>query len=316
MANILITGITGFIGRYLAQRLRALGHTVTGTTTTPSKFGLVCDLRDREATFRVVRSVDPEIIFHLAALSSVTSGTTLQYYETNLVGTENLMHAVDSFGDRRRFIFLSTAGVYGNQATDVLTEDLNPLPVSHYGISKFACERLVGAFGERHDITIARPFNVVGVGQNSSFIVPKLIQHFVQREPSIRLGRLDPVRDYIDVNSCCDILGALLARSESIGQVVNVCSGRGTSVRQLLTTLTKISGHEIDVISAPEFIRSNEVFRLLGSTEKLENILQTRKSTLPIEDTLRDMLLDATLLLQNSDPAVSDRRAVDQYVSK
>ncbi|MBN3746218.1 NAD-dependent epimerase/dehydratase family protein [Burkholderia sp. Se-20373] len=294
MASILVTGATGFVGRHLVHQLKELGHTVVGTTTRGGDGAEVCDLRDRDRVHEVVRAADPEVVIHLAALSSVTQGATLEYYETNLVGTENLMQAVDSLGSRRRFIFVSTAGVYGNQKTSLLSEDLVPLPVSHYGISKFACERVVSNFGDRHDITIARPFNLIGVGQSSSFIVPKLVRHFARREPSIRLGRLEPVRDYIDVHSCCDILASLIGQDASYGEVVNICSGRGTSVQELLDVIADICGHKIEVVAAPEFMRANEVFRLLGSTEKLDRLLPDRRPLQPITDVMREMLVAAT----------------------
>ncbi|WP_186037374.1 NAD-dependent epimerase/dehydratase family protein [Burkholderia gladioli] len=290
MASILITGISGFIGRYLASHLRAQGHEVLGTTMRGMDAQLVCDLRERDQIDTVLRDTDPDVVIHLAALSSVTEGRTLQYYETNLIGTENLLLGLDAIGRRRRVIFVSTAGVYGNQPTNVLSEGLAPLPVSHYGISKYAAERLVLNFGERHDITITRPFNVIGVGQNGNFVVPKLVRHFAERAASIRLGRLDPVRDYIDVQSTCDIFARLIDEPKSFGEIVNICSGRGTSVRELLDILIRVSGHELEVISAPEFIRSNEVFSLLGDTTRLDALLPARQALLPVEDVIRGML--------------------------
>ncbi len=293
MASVLITGVSGFIGRYLADHLVSKGHTVVGTTMQGLGSHRVCDLRERDQIQAVVDDVDPDVVVHLAALSSVTEGRTLQYYETNLIGTENLLMALDAAGRRRRLIFVSTAGVYGNQPTNVLHEALTPMPVSHYGISKFACERIVMNYAERHDVTIARPFNVIGSGQNGNFVVPKLVRHFASREPSIRLGRLEPVRDYIDVQSSCDIFERLFEQTASFGDVVNICSGRGTSVQKLLDILREVSGHPIEVIQAPEFIRANEVFSLLGSTAKLDALLPERQALLPVEHVVASMLKDA-----------------------
>ncbi|MBN3724962.1 NAD-dependent epimerase/dehydratase family protein [Burkholderia sp. Ac-20379] len=290
MASILITGISGFIGRYLAKHLQSQGHDVIGTTMQGMDGQRVCDLRDRDQLDAVLRDTDPDVVIHLAALSSVTEGKTLQYYETNLIGTENLLQGLDAIGRRRRLIFVSTAGVYGNQPTGVLSEDLTPLPVSHYGISKYAAERLVFNFSDRHDITVTRPFNVIGVGQNGNFVVPKLVRHFAERAASIRLGRLDPVRDYIDVHSTCDIFARLIGEPKAIGATVNICSGRGTSVRELLDILVRVSGHEMEVISAPEFIRANEVFSLLGDTTRLDALLPQRHALMPVEEVIRGML--------------------------
>lgn len=290
MAVILITGVTGFVGRHLEVLLSKSGHDVLGTTTQDNETLINCDFRDRDRVFEVIKKVKPDVVIHLAALSSVTQGKTIEYYETNLVGTENLLQAIDTLQGRRRIIFVSTAGVYGNQETSVLSEDLCPLPVSHYGISKFACERIVTNYKDRHNITIVRPFNVIGVGQSSNFIVPKLINHFALGASTIRLGRLEPVRDYIDVDACCDIISQLIDLPASFGEVLNICSGRATSVRELLDAIQKVSNHQIEVIEAQEFIRANEVFRLLGSIEKLDKLLPNRRAIQPIEDVMRDML--------------------------
>jgi GDP-6-deoxy-D-talose 4-dehydrogenase len=94
--------------------------------------------------------------------------------------------------------------------------------------------------------------------------VPKLVQHFAERKNSIRLGNLDPVRDYIDIETCCNIILELTFNAKTYGETINLCSGHGTSVRELLNTLESITGHEIEVIAAPEFIRKTEVWKLLG----------------------------------------------------
>ncbi|MCA3777350.1 MAG: GDP-mannose 4,6-dehydratase [Burkholderia sp.] len=293
MATILITGITGFIGTHLAAHLTRQGHRVFGTTTGTSDSALQCSLHDYEQVASVVRTVNPDVLIHLAALSSVTSGTTMQYYETNVLGTEHVLKAIDSLGGRRRIMFSSTAGVYGNQNTEVLTELLTPKPVSHYGISKHAAECLVMNYRDKHDITILRPFNVVGTGQNADFIVPKLVSHFARKAPSIRLGNLDPVRDYIDVDVCCSMVADVLDKSASFGEVLNVCAGSGKSVRDLLAIMTRISGHEIEVVSAPEFMRKNEVMRLLGDPAKINSILPARDNTNDLEKVIGEMLSDA-----------------------
>jgi GDP-6-deoxy-D-talose 4-dehydrogenase len=296
--SVLVTGINGFIGRNLSPKLRAAGYDVWGTTlNSPDNKNLLCDLKDYHAVSDVLDKVRPNIIIHLAALSSVTAGKTMQYYEENVLGTENLFAAINKLGGRRRIIFFSTAGVYGNQAIEVLTEDLTPLPVSHYGISKYACERLAAGMIDSHDVTIFRPFNIIGFGQHADFLLPKLIRHFVDREPVIRLGSLDPVRDYIDVGTCCEIVIAMLNQRQAFGQTVNLCSGRATSVRELLMLLRELTAHEIEAVTVPEFVRKNEVWKLLGSTTKLNSMLPTPCQLMPLRHVLNGMLADAGFVI-------------------
>lgn len=291
MAKIFITGISGFVGKELARQFIEDGHTVSGTSfRSKNNVHVTCDLRKLEDISAALAYAQPDVIIHAAALSSVTCGSTMDYYENNVLATENLISAVDCLGGRKRLIFISTAGVYGNQPVDVLSEDLNPLPVSHYGMSKFVCERLMAVACESHDVTVIRPFNIIGMGQNTGFIIPKLVQHFAERKPSIRLGNLDPVRDYLDIQTCATIIKQLTMNANANGETINVCAGMGTSVRELLSILTELTGHSIEVIAAPEFIRKSEVWCLLGSTAKLSNILQSSVAPRSIRAVLEEML--------------------------
>lgn len=296
MARIFITGISGFIGNELARQLNTEGHSVFGSSfNSTSKEHIQCDIRSPEAILAAITQINPDIIIHAAALSSVTLGRTLDYYESNVLGTENVIMAVNALGGRRRLVFISTAGVYGNQSVEVLSEDLPPLPVSHYGMSKFVCERMLANVAGNHDITIIRPFNVIGPRQNQSFIVPKLVQHFAERLPSVKLGNLDPVRDYIDVQTSCEIIRQLTMNPKAYGETVNLCAGTGTSVRDLLDILTELTGHSIDVIAAPEFMRRSEVWRLLGSTTKLNQLLTSPLNARPLHLVLQEMLNAANI---------------------
>ncbi len=294
MAKIFITGGSGFFGRNLANYLRRKGHEVTGGSRTANKgLGIEAfDLGSVDGMYQVLALHQPDIIIHTAALSSVTEGRTLDYYAVNTLGTENLLNAVDRLKKRTRFIYISTAGVYGCQATDILHEDLVPNPVSHYGISKFAGECLVRAeFSKRHDVMVIRPFNIIGAGQKSGFIFPKIVHHFKNRMDVIRLGNLEPRRDYLDVESCCNYTDQLIFNKEAYGSVVNMCSNHGTSVRELVDAMVRITKHTIDIEVAPEFVRANEVWSLRGSDTHLKSLCKEPVTAAPIDDVLKAMLV-------------------------
>ncbi|TIW87753.1 MAG: NAD(P)-dependent oxidoreductase, partial [Mesorhizobium sp.] len=246
VSKILVTGASGFIGTRLCMLLREQGHTVFGASSGAESFpqGPAFSLENSEAVWAAVAHSDPDIVIHLAALATVTGNEASAYYEINALGTERLIKAVDRLGRRTRLICVSTAGVYGNQPSNVLSEDMPPLPVHHYGLSKFVAERLTLLAAERHDITIVRPFNVIGKGQRADFIVPKLVDHFVRRAPVVRLGNVDVIRDYINLEAACSILIEAIEASATFGEVVNLCSGRGTKLRELLGELTALTGHE------------------------------------------------------------------------
>lgn len=288
--KVLITGATGFIGRVLHRALIARGHVVEGTTRLPTAGFHPCDLCDDNAVIDVIQKVKPEAVVHMAAVATVTNGCTMDYYATNVVGTENLLNALSAFPQPVRFLFMSTAGVYGNHPVERLAEHLPPLPVHHYGLSKLAAEQVVRNLAGSMDFTIVRPFNVVGAGQNDSFIVPKLVGAFARNERSIRLGNIDVYRDYMDVDLACEILCDLLECQASFGETVNLCTGQSTSLRDLIEIMQDIAGYQIEVFQAPEFMRKSEIWKLLGSQEKLESLLKRRIETRPLSDVLCSMV--------------------------
>ncbi len=276
MKKVLITGITGFIGSYLSQYLSALDYEVKGTSTRIQNDSVFkCQLDNKHEVETVLTQFSPDIIIHCAALSSVTRGQTIDYYVNNVIATENLIECANKLPNLERFIFLSTAGVYGNQAGhEVLHENLCPNPISHYGMSKFVCEKMCwGFFKDPSIVTIVRPFNVIGTGQNADFIIPKLVSHFIQNKKSIRLGNINTYRDYIDIYTSCELIHELILSTEARGEIVNLCTGQGHTVAELIAVLEKIYGYKIEVITDPKFVRKNEVWKLIGSVQKLEQYI-------------------------------------------
>lgn len=291
MGGILVTGASGFLGQTLTKQLHAAGKEFVGLTSgAPGPNQMQCDMRDAAQVRAVVEAVRPDIVIHAAALSSVTASAPANYYLTNVIGTENLLVPLSELGKRVRFLLISTAGVYGNHPVDVLTEDLPPQPVHHYGLSKFAAERVTQNFTDALDWTIVRPFNVIGSAQSNTFILPKLCLAFAAGERQIRLGNIDVYRDYIDVDSACEILTQLVDREAAIGETVNLCTGEGTSLRELIDILQEIAGYEIEIVAAPEFTRKSEVWRLLGSEAKLRQCLGGPVPSRPLKSVVYEVL--------------------------
>lgn len=292
MARILVTGATGFLGRHLCMHLTSMGHDVYGTSNRGKvdERTFFCDVFEQSSVNSVFEQSKPDIIVHCAAISSVTSSAAADYYRVNTVGTENMINAAVAAGGKKRFILVSTAGVYGNQNTDQLHEELCPKPVHHYGMSKFCAERVLLNHRDNLDYTIVRPFNIIGVGQDEEFIMPKLVNAFFERQPVIRLGNIDVFRDYIDVSDACEIIARLIFNASSVGEICNLCTGRPVSIHELLQLLKQVTGHDIEVQIDPKFVRKNEVWRLLGDATKVEKLTGGPLSGLTVKESLRRML--------------------------
>lgn len=291
MARILVTGATGFVGSSVYAMLQGDGHEVMGTTKSRPHGNIhYCNIEDSDGVDAMVGGFQPELVIHCAAISSVTSSRTHEYYLSNTVGTENVLKAVNRMDHRCRFLFISTAGVYGNHDTEALHEGLCPEPVHHYGMSKFCCERLVHNYSDKIDYTIIRPFNIIGENQSADFIVPKLSRAFAARAPVIRLGNIDVYRDYLDIQEASAIICHMAFREEAIGEVYNLCSGEATSLKELLALFRRFTGHEIEVEIAPEFVRRNEVWRLTGDATKLKALIGDAVDHVHVEDSIRRII--------------------------
>ncbi|MGF6781080.1 GDP-mannose 4,6-dehydratase [Paraburkholderia sp. GAS334] len=288
----LVTGASGFTGSYLVENLAAAGHAIADAAPPVAgeqsqAAGL--DIVSLEQCCRVIDSVRPDYIVHLAAISFVGHEDALAFYRVNVLGTLNLLQACADVGHTpRKVLVASSANVYGNVASDAIDETFPIAPVNHYAASKAAMESLVRTWFDRLPVLIVRPFNYTGRGQSPNFLVPKIVDHFARRETSISLGNLDIARDFSDVRYVAGVYQALL-ESAAVGETVNVCTGRPYTLKQILDMSAELTGHELEVHVDPAFVRQSDVKVLAGSPAKLRTLVPNVE---PIEfrDTLRWML--------------------------
>lgn len=274
--RVLVTGCSGFTGHHVAQRLRASGYEVFD----PEALGRTFDLTDPATLPPIIAEAQPDYVIHLAALSFVAHSDSSAFYRVNTLGTTNFLDALlVSKRPLRRVILASSANVYGNATADPITETTPPAPVNHYAVSKLAMEYMAATYADRLPLTITRPFNYTGVGQARQFLVPKLVEHFAERRPVIELGNLDVIREFSDVRAVAEAYARLLT-VEAPPPVVNICSGVGRSLREILADLGELSGHRLEIRVNPAFVRANEVVRLVGSPERLRSSV----GDLPFQD--------------------------------
>jgi len=302
--RVLITGATGFAGRHLAEALRPLKHTVFGTSfpqpQRPADPGLsFLDLRSERDVYDTVRTVQPQWVIHLAAVSNVRQSweRRKETMETNVMGTFYLLEAVKKYAAGARFLFVSSAEVYGGAAAGgpPLTEDGPVGAVSPYALSKLQGE-LLGGFSGRADgldIVIARPFAHTGPGQSPDFVCSDWARQIVRvergaQEPVLRTGDLDIRRDFSDVRDVVRAYLLLMQKGEK-GEAYNVCRGEAVPLGRVLEVLLAQSGRVIVAERDPEKARPAEISSLVGNTGKL------RRATgwapvIPLEQTLHDLL--------------------------
>ena len=297
VTRTLVTGAAGFTGRYLTTLLAERGHEVhavvhfdpdqpvAGATSLHT-----ADLADHAAMQGVVGEVLPDYVVHLAAIAFVGHDDIAEMYRANIVGTRQLLDALArSKHTPRSVIIASSANVYGNARSGVLDEAMTPAPANDYGVSKLATEHIGRIYGDRLPIITVRPFNYTGVGQSTSFLIPKIVDHVRRRAPYIEMGNTDVARDFSDVRTVVDAYARLLATPTAVGGTFNICSGHAVTLREVLDAVGKLGDHVPEVRINPALVRADEVKTLSGSSSRLEAVIGNL-DRIELTETLRWML--------------------------
>jgi GDP-4-dehydro-6-deoxy-D-mannose reductase len=283
---VLVTCGGGFAGRHLLALLpRAVA---------PSRDEL--DLLDAAAVLAAVRDARPATVFHLAALASVQRSweSPAETLVANLRMTAHLLEAVRAEAPEATVLVTSSGEVYGPPERLPVTEEARLRPQNPYAVSKAACDLLAGQYADAFDMHIVRTraFNHAGPGQGAEYVIGTLTRQVAEAEAAgasavvLRTGNPDSARDFTDVR---DVVRAYRAAAELPAGVYNVCSGRATSVRDLVELVSRVStlpvSHEVD----PERVRAHDVPELRGSAERLRAASGWRPA-IPLERTVADAL--------------------------
>jgi nucleoside-diphosphate-sugar epimerase len=307
MANVLVTGGAGFIGSHIAAALVARGDNVrifdnfsTGSRMNLSSFESQVEVINGD--LRVVKQVSDalngiEIVFHQAAFVSVPESieNPAECYETNVNGTINLLEAARAAGCQR-VVLASSAAVYGNNSNMPLSESGSTECLSPYAASKLFDETLGQLYTRTYALPVValRYFNVFGPRQAPSSAyaaaIPKFIAALRKGQPPTVYGDGKQSRDFVYVADVA-LANLLAAQTEQVGQAFNVCSGKETSLLDLLRALAEI----IPGSPSPTFAaaRLGDVPRSLGDpnlaaeqlgfkaqTSLVEGLKQTVEATL------------------------------------
>jgi nucleoside-diphosphate-sugar epimerase len=290
-SKILVTGGAGFIGSHLVDRFLREGFEVTvldnfsagqmqniSSHVNSRQFHIVRgDVRDANLVKRVVKDVDA--VFHEAALIDVALSVEnpLLFNDVNVVGALSLLKAcLDS--SAKRFIFASSAAVYGGLQPAEKRENMLPKPISPYGVSKLAAENYVEVFNDLYGLETVclRYFNVYGprqrFGSSYSGVITAFVSRLLNGQPPVIHGDGKQSRDFVHVE---DVVSANLLALESrnaVGEVFNIASGTAVSVGELANILQQITNTErLKPIFAEN--RPGDIKHCLGDIGKAEEFL-------------------------------------------
>lgn len=281
--RILVTGATGFTGKYVLPALQEAGF---------EPCALRADLCDEKAVTAEVVALKPSAALHLAGIAYVGHGKPADFYRVNLIGTLGLLQALEKAGSVTGPVVLSSsANIYGNAYQDeAIKEYFLPHPLNDYATSKLAMEEMASLWRDRLPITIVRPFNYTGVGQSEVFVVPKIVSAFRQRKAEINLGNIEVWRDFSDVRDVARWYVEVLKR-DIVGQTLHFCSGKLISILEIIDYCREISNCDINVDTQTSLQRSNELIKHCGDRALLQEMLDDASDPdYSIRDTLQWML--------------------------
>ena len=289
--RVLITGASGFVGQWLARALLERGDTVIGGTLTgtpqpgvlpPSAVRSIdwveLDVTQNDRVRDSVVKCRPDWVAHLAGIAfpPEANASPALALQVNVIGTANVLTATHAANAEARVLIVGSADQYGPHPREAypIREDASQLPRSFYGSSKAAQEIVALQVWRANGLGVVctRSFNHSGVGHAGSYLLPAL----VDRARALRsvggsallIGNPEPVRDYLHV---CDVVEAyvrLLDRGVA-GEVYNVCSGTGTSVRQLAEHVLRRLNIDAEIAPDPELMRPSDTPVLVGDNGKL-----------------------------------------------
>ncbi|MBI5698822.1 GDP-mannose 4,6-dehydratase [Candidatus Saganbacteria bacterium] len=271
MANkkILVTGSTGFIGRFLIERLKRDEVEVVECDLTKGH-----DLLDLKQTLALPPA---EIVVHLAANTNVQTAFEQPYpiYRDNIIGTLNLLEycRLNRVG---RFIY-SSSYVYGQPQSLPINES-HPVMINNpYGRSKLLCEQLVAAYSDDFGLaaSILRNFNVYGRGQDPRFLIPSIIEQLYSDVPVIKVADLAPKRDYVYINDIVEAIWRCCLSTAAGARTYNIGYGASFSVGEALELIFKLSDRRKPVEAAGA-TRKNEIADTVADISKAERELGWR----------------------------------------
>ncbi|MAT49911.1 MAG: hypothetical protein CMK32_01835 [Porticoccaceae bacterium] len=310
--TVLITGANGFVGGYLVPALCALDIGECHATYLAGQYPSAADrsevtwhrldITDRSETARIIESIRPDLVFHLAAQSHVPTAFSQPAltWAVNLQGTINLLDATVYAKPDATFINVGTADAYGASLREgrPVDEKTPFMPLNPYAASKASADLVAFQYAATTKLKVirARPFNHSGPGQEEGFVLPAFAAQIARIEaglqaPSISVGNLEGERDFLHVHDVVDAYLALAEKAPRIpsGTAFNIASGKSVTMAYLLDSLLAESPSTIRVEQDPSRLRPADIRRVSGNNSAIRSATGWAPKH-SVQELLRDLL--------------------------
>lgn len=283
MKRALVTGVKGLIGTYLARdllkkkfRVIGLDHNLSKSSNLndiKSKIKLFeCDILDKDWLSFVIKKSNPDYIFHLAGITKSVSNET--FFQVNVIGTLNILETLVELKINPTTVIACSSAEYGQVSRYNLpiTEKTPLRPITPYGKSKVIQDLQSYLYFRVHGLKIIRVriFNNTAPMQKEDYVCSSFAKQIVGAgsEAKLKAGNLYPVRDFLDTRDVAKAI-ALAAFKGKTGEVYNIASGKGRSMRNILDELITQSGRKVRITSEKNRIQKLDIPRQIGSYRKL-----------------------------------------------
>jgi GDP-4-dehydro-6-deoxy-D-mannose reductase len=247
------------------------------------------------AVQNIIAEIKPDLIFHLAAQSSVEKSFKQPEltYKINVEGTNNIFASLINCNIKPRVLIVSSADVYGTPDKLPITEEAELHPSSPYAESRVEQEQISRRYYEEYGIPviIARSFHHTGPGQRAEFVCSNFAKQISEIEkgaqPIIKVGNLQIKRDFSDVRDVVEAYRLLMEKGAA-GEIYNVCSGKSYALREVLDILIKMTSISVKIEQEASRTRKHDAPDWRGDNSKL--LALGWNPSIPFETTLKDLL--------------------------
>lgn len=302
MRRILITGGTGFVGTHLVRHLRSTPSQIIvvsyGSNASLHEPGIEyrrIDIRNRDEVHSVMREFNPDLVYHLAAVSAVgpSWSNPRLTFEVNVLGSFNIFEAAMNLPSPPRILNISTAQVYA-RSSGPLSENSPLNPENPYAASKAMTELLMIQYRNcvNGGIITARSFNHTGPGQLPTFVLSSIAKQLAAIElglasPTLKVGNTAVTRDFTDVRDVVNAYDLLLEKGTT-GEVYNVCSGRPVLLADVIKEFQMNCRASITVEVDQDRVRPSDAAKMVGDPTKIRAATGWQPD-IPLETTIRDL---------------------------
>lgn len=313
MHKYLITGFSGFVSKHFLDYLECKQNPVSilGVDIINPDFSLdrlrhVCcdfqqmDLLDRDGMEKIFFQFQPDYILHLASFSSVAYSWTnpVSSFQNNTNIFLNVLEAVRVLNSRPRILSVGSSEEYGDldEINGVFVEEDALNPISPYAVARVSQEMLSKVYikGYGLDVVMTRSFNHIGPGQKDIFVIASFAKRLLELKmkgvvsPKLMTGDISLIRDFVDVRDVVRAYDELLKRGRK-GEIYNICSGIGFSLKDIIEQLASTLGMEVRTEMDERLIRPNDNKVIVGSNEKIKRDIGWTPE-IPLQRSLEDVI--------------------------